>query len=376
MLQAPLFGHCVGSSSEGFFERPQCGKRRGDTLALSEITRDSILQAIAEFDRIGRTAFLSRYGYAEARSFFVEHEGKQYDSKAIAGVAHGYLPGMKPLKGREFTGGETNVATKLRDRGFKVVSNGTPGHNPAWVRDELILALDLYMQNPMSPPGKDSAEIGRLSSDLGRLGPLLGHAIASDHRNRNGAYMKVMNFRRFDPAFAAEGKVGLSHGSKADEEVWNEFSGARDRLTAAAALIRSAIELGVTAVDDEPYLVEAPEGRLFTATHLRRERNSKLIAAKKRSAQGDPRCEGCGMSFLEAYGEHGRDFIEVHHTLPVHTLPTAGGVTKLDELALVCANCHRMIHRQKNWLSLGQLREMLASARTRHPLPVPPLPPR
>lgn len=313
-----------------------------------------------EFDRIGRSVFLSKYGYGEARSYFIQHDGKSYDSKAIAGAAHGYLKGMKPLKGREFTGGETNVASKLRDRGFEVVSNGMPGHNPAWVRDELILALDLYLQNPMSPPGKASAEIAALSRELGRLGPLLGHFIASDHRNPNSVYMKVMNFRRFDPAFAAEGKVGLSHGSKSDEDVWNEFANARDRLKPAARLIRAAIDQGITSSpDEEPYVVEAAEGKLYTAIHLKRERNQKLIADKKRKAKGDPRCEGCGLSFLEVYGEHGRDFIEVHHTLPVHTLPDAGGTTKLDDLALVCANCHRMIHRTKNWLSIDQLRALL-----------------
>ena len=57
---------------------------------LGDVTRDGVLTAIEEFDRLGRAAFLDKYGFGEARSYYLVHEGKQYDSKAIVGVAHGY----------------------------------------------------------------------------------------------------------------------------------------------------------------------------------------------------------------------------------------------------------------------------------------------
>jgi 5-methylcytosine-specific restriction protein A len=71
--------------------------------------------------------------------------------------------------------------------------------NPAWIRDELILALDLYLQNPTSPPGKTSRQIHQLSNVLNRLGAQLGLRRGAKFRNANGVYMKLMNFRRFDP---------------------------------------------------------------------------------------------------------------------------------------------------------------------------------
>jgi len=52
----------------------------------------TVEQAIAEYDRIGRAAFLARYGFREARSYFLVHNGKRYDSKAIVGAAIGYQP--------------------------------------------------------------------------------------------------------------------------------------------------------------------------------------------------------------------------------------------------------------------------------------------
>jgi 5-methylcytosine-specific restriction protein A len=52
-------------------------------------------------------------------------------------------------------------------------------------------------------------------------------------------------------------------------------------------------------------------------------------------------------------------FIEVHHLLPLHTLKP-GSRTRMHDLAVVCANCHRMIHAKSKWLTLVQLKELLA----------------
>jgi 5-methylcytosine-specific restriction protein A len=73
-------------------------------------------------------------------------------------------------------------------------------------------------------------------------------------------------------------------------------------------------------------------------------------------------CEICAFNFAICYGDRGNGFIECHHTKPVETL-TAGDKTNLDDLALVCANCHRMIHRRRPWLSVAELRALFAEAR-------------
>ncbi|MDQ2838105.1 MAG: hypothetical protein M3Y89_11935 [Actinomycetota bacterium] len=71
----------------------------------------AVLSAIAEFDRVGREDFLSKYGFGMALAYFVDHNGKLYDSKAIVAAAHGYQYGT-PLP-NNFSGGETTIARLL-----------------------------------------------------------------------------------------------------------------------------------------------------------------------------------------------------------------------------------------------------------------------
>ena len=91
-------------------------------VALPELSRREILQAVAEYDQLGRDGFLEKYNFGAARSYLLVIDGKAYDSKAIVGVAHGFLPGQKRLAAREFSGGEATVGRLLRRLGFQVTS--------------------------------------------------------------------------------------------------------------------------------------------------------------------------------------------------------------------------------------------------------------
>ncbi|GAA4717160.1 DUF3578 domain-containing protein [Sphingomonas lutea] len=85
-------------------------------------SREAVLEAIREWDELGRSAFLQKYGYGSAKSYFVQHDGKAYDSKAIAGVAVGkQFPDRGPLRNDEFSGGEV-VRQKLSALGFEFVT--------------------------------------------------------------------------------------------------------------------------------------------------------------------------------------------------------------------------------------------------------------
>lgn len=338
-------------------------------MALPDLTRDAVLQALAEFDELGREPFLERYGYGSARRYSLHHNGRQYDSKAIAGVAHRYLPpDFRPLNADEFSGGDATVAATLRGLGFEVVVDGdveAEPRNPPWTRDELILALELYMRSPRSPAGITSKEVADLSETLTLLGQRLGKSADATYRNANGVYMKMMNFRRFDPTVISTGRVGLSRGNKDEATVWHEFADNPPRLKAVAASIVAALrDEKEWSAEQQPWdddFAEAPEGRVLTRMHVTRERNRKLVEKKKSAAlsrSGRLCCEVCDFDFAVRYGERGRGFIEVHHTKPVHTLEP-GASTRLADLALVCANCHRMIHTSRPWLQLNELREIL-----------------
>jgi 5-methylcytosine-specific restriction protein A len=240
--------------------------------------------------------------------------------------------------------------------------------NPDWTRDELIVALNVYLKHRPNPPGKDSSEIADFSRTLRRLGEKLfpPKERSSTFRNENGVYMKLMNFRRLDPEYTSEGKKGLARGAKAEEEVWKEFASNPVRCQQVSdAIVESLDDPAVQAAwverDFDEDLQEAEEGRLLTRQHLTRERNRKLVEAKRKQIMkkyGKLICEVCDFDFSVRYGDRGQGFIECHHTKPVVTL-SAGYKTHIDDLALVCANCHRIIHRRKPWLTIAEMKAQI-----------------
>jgi HNH endonuclease len=88
------------------------------------------------------------------------------------------------------------------------------------------------------------------------------------------------------------------------------------------------------------------------------ERNRELRAAAVR--HHGTVCKTCGFDFSEIYGEHGREFIEVHHLIPVSSLTNSKCIDPVYEMTVLCSNCHRMIHRRRNnILTIDQLKEII-----------------
>jgi len=92
-------------------------------MPLSDLTSpQAVKQALDEFDQVGRVAFLAKYGFGQAREYFLRRGNRLYDSKAIAGAALGHqFPNQAPLTAREFSGGEATVQSKLEELGFDIV---------------------------------------------------------------------------------------------------------------------------------------------------------------------------------------------------------------------------------------------------------------
>lgn len=92
------------------------------------------------------------------------------------------------------------------------------------------------------------------------------------------------------------------------------------------------------------------EGGIRAALERHRIRERRLRKRKIRDAlrrgNGRLRCDvpGCGFDFYEVYGEIGKDFAHVHHLEPLAG-PAGPRRTGMGDLAIVCANCHAMIHR-------------------------------
>lgn len=232
----------------------------------------------------------------------------------------------------------------------------TQGHgNPNWTRDETLLALDLYLTLNGQVPSPKSVEISALSDLLRRLPYHAEAAKQATFRNPDGVGFKLMNIRQ-----VATGR-GLGNVSAMDRQLWAEFGERADDVHKLAAAIRAGIEsAGPESLPDVEQ--ELPEGRLLTALHLRRERNRKvrkLLLDARRSPHF--RCEICDLSRPDLAPSLQEAIFEAHHLVP---LADAGErKTKLSDLALLCACCHRLIHRamiiRTAWVSVAEARKLI-----------------
>jgi 5-methylcytosine-specific restriction enzyme A len=180
-------------------------------------------------------------------------------------------------------------------------------------------------------------------------------------RNANGVYLKLSNFL----AVAPPGH-GMRRINRKDREVFHQFANDDERLRElAAAILRGAAQVeggDVAPSEDDEDAAAFPEGRVLYRLHRMRERSRLLMRRKKAQVlrrEGALRCEVCQFDFELVYGVRGRHFIECHHTVPVSTL-AVGATPELKDLALVRANCHRMLHRSRQWMRLEELRTLIA----------------
>jgi 5-methylcytosine-specific restriction protein A len=231
-----------------------------------------------------------------------------------------------------------------------------------WTEQELILALELYFDNPKSRTSTAIIKKSDLPNDLKKLRKALGGNDSNTFRNANGIYQKMQNFVNLDPDCKAMGQHGRPNGGRLTKVIWIDYHDNLAGLKMAAQAIREDVKKQALDLLDESEddIEEDAEGKLLMRMHKQRERSKKLVDAKKRQAfrrHGALICEICGFEFAKYYGTRGEGFIECHHTKPVNEYGY-GRRTTIQELALLCANCHRMIHCKKPWLTIDQLRQV------------------
>lgn len=214
----------------------------------------------------------------------------------------------------------------------------TQGHgNPNWTRDETILAVDLYLKLNGAVPSPTADEIRELSILLRSLPYHVEAAKRPTFRNPDGVGFKLMNIRQ-----VATGR-GLGNVSNMDRRVWAEFGQRPIELHQIAAAIKAAIAIvGSQAIPEVEQ--ELPEGRLLTALHIRRERNPKVrkMLLDARRPHG-LRCEVCDLTRPSLEISMQEAMFEAHHLVPLAEVGERK--TKLSDLSLLCASCHRLIHR-------------------------------
>ncbi|MEB8346901.1 HNH endonuclease [Flavobacteriaceae bacterium KMM 6898] len=102
---------------------------------------------------------------------------------------------------------------------------------------------------------------------------------------------------------------------------------------------------------------ETEEGKELFRKHRILERDSRITKIKKENAlkAGNLHCEVCTFSFQKRFNQN---YIECHHKVPIHL---GARITRLEDLALVCSNCHRMLHRKIDgkYLSIKELKKLI-----------------
>ncbi len=149
---------------------------------------------------------------------------------------------------------------------------------------------------------------------------------------------------------------------KFPQQFWHPYqSGIRIRDEVLPALS----ELWTEATRDYPanpeesvYAGETVEGAKISVYTTKYERDPQIRRAFLRGKK--LKCEVCGFDFEEVYGKLGAGYIEVHHKKPV---AEGERVTDLDnDLAMLCSNCHRMIHRGKDhMITVKELKKILGA---------------
>lgn len=107
------------------------------------------------------------------------------------------------------------------------------------------------------------------------------------------------------------------------------------------------------------------EGRLLVRMHVYRERDRTFAARAKKYFRdrnnGKLVCEACGLDPISLYGLDGERCIEAHHKIPIEELQP-DSITRVNEMAMVCASCHRIIHSKKPCLLVNEV--LASSSRT------------
>jgi len=234
--------------------------------------------------------------------------------------------------------------------------------NPNWTREEIILAVNLYLASGRKQLDKRDPRVVELSELLNKLPIHSQSNRETKFRNPTGVSMKLGNISAIDPESTG---AGLARGNRLEAEIWEKYGDDPQRLAALAESIAANIDAAKPEQQYSPELDEEEfeEGRVLTRVHKARERSRVATQKKKVSVlkrTGALACEACGFDFKEVYGDLGDGFAECHHTVPVSQLKS-GQKTRLSELAILCANCHRMIHKSKPMLTVAQLKELLAT---------------
>lgn len=303
-------------------------------MAYTDVGVEEVRRAVELFDRIGREEFLKRHGFGAARRFVLVHNGREYDSKAVLGVAHGFLPGRRPLTPADFSGGVAHAVRHLRELGFEVRDLGA--RPPFSAEDFLAGLLTAERERPAAVALLWA--VGRAADrDRPRLHPWdeirggLGRVVAEPERVCRGlarpdvwvvepggaGFAERPHERlRYDTAFRTRAVNALR--SRLPDDVEDQWE-----LLAGVGLAEHATASGSADAWQLPGRREHTGSRV-----VRRQANAKRV-----KRWHDDRCQFCDTRLDTAFGH-------CSQAAHIRGLGLHGGPDEPANMLCLCANCH------------------------------------
>lgn len=230
-------------------------------------------------------------------------------------------------------------------------------------RDGAVSTTDLIAELTavFNPTGEDAAILaGRKDTKFSqKVRNLKSHRDS----NRMDVYTAINTARKY--TLTAEGEKYLGENIEQIEYLFsNKFSSSEvaDVVSAVEKTIGKKRKIYVYTEEDM-----VSEGKAVSKETVVKKRSKKLRdAAIEHYRHADEKlyCTICGFCFENRYGDIGKDYIEIHHEKPVYQYSDDGFESYITEavekVKPLCANCHRMIHRNvKRPMTIEELKHLL-----------------
>lgn len=229
-----------------------------------------------------------------------------------------------------------------------------------WTREELILVLDLYLNNRKTAYKLSADTLAKYSSYLKKIhGKEVNES--SNFRSPSSVAIRLRNYASIDPYWLKRGYKGLQNSQTADfRKIWTEFQEFPEDVREIANEIKRSLS-DSSYISSHQKIVKNKstviEGKRQLRIHYSRERKSqrklKLEAFKR--THGILFCEVCECYYKNYSDEVREKVFEVLHNVPL-AIASSQVETKLDDLSVLYANCHRAIHGYKVVPTLDQMK--------------------
>lgn len=245
------------------------------------------------------------------------------------------------------------------ENNIKKIIDKRKNRNPDWIREELILALDLYFKLDYGQMHGRNSLIIQLSEDLRNLNIHQDIPDKAKFRSVNSVALKLANLKKSDQNFSGK---GMKDGGRLEKEIWTQYHTHRDKLSKEAVLIR---QIYLKPQSDAKVIVAEKKigykSEFLFQVHKNRETDPLAIKVKKEivlATTNKLKCEVCGFDSHSFYGEIGDDLMEIHYDKELKNEPRIEQ-SEMNDFVIVCSNCHKTLDKNFGLIDAADLKKLI-----------------